>query len=374
MMNKKSVVLVVEDDAFAAAFAVEILALDYEVRHVDNGAAALVAVAKGGIDLVLLDVEMPEMNGYQVCRALRENSAISDLPILFLSAKVNDDERLAGYEAGGDDYLTKPVSGDELRSKIRLALTHFREKKQLKTDLSGAFSTAMTAMTSAAEIGIVLQFLRTSFSLPDYASLCQEVIKTLASYGLDSSVKVHGQEGSVSFSPSGRCSPLEDSVLTNLSKQGRMFEFGSRTSCSYPHITIIFKNDPKEDPDRHGRMKDNLAYLAEGADARISALDAESSVKKQHAALAKLAENTTAALQFIEQLQRRQREESARIFDSLRQRFDRSILTIGLTTSQEEELDTHLSDAAKCSEDLNVEALAIAEKLNEILQQLEQAK
>jgi DNA-binding response OmpR family regulator len=371
-MSKKPKILLVEDDDFAAIVAIEMLAADYDVRQVDTGKAALAAVSKEPPDLVLLDVGLPGMSGYEVCRALRDNPETGDLPIIFLSGMVSEEERLAGYEAGGDDYLTKPVSVDELRSKIRLQLEARAERRRLKADLSNAFSTAMTAMSTAAEIGTVVHFLRTSFSCSDYAALCHEVVNTFASYGLEASVKIHGQQGAVSFSQNGLCSPLEDSVLTHMSRQGRLFEFGARTSCSYGHITIIVKSDARDDPERHGRMKDNLALLAEGADARVITLDSAAAVTMQHAALSGLTADIQKTLKEIDRRHRSQASKSNQISLDLQKNFERCILTLGITHSQEEELAEMLQDASNRARSLYDEGLEIGTHMGGILRQLEQ--
>jgi len=370
-MSDQPKILLVEDDDFAAIFAAEILSSEYAVQHASNGQAALDMVSEGIPDLVLLDVDMPGMSGYEVCRALRADPAIDDLPIIFLSGMVSDEKRLSGYEAGGDDYLSKPISAEELRAKIKLALASHAERRRLKQELSGAFSTAMTAMSSAAEIGAILQFLQASFTCPDYAAVCREVLNTLGSYGLEASVQIRGQQKSVSFGPNGPCSPLEDSVLTHMSRQGRLFEFGSRTSCSYDHITIIVKSVARDDPERHGRMKDNLAMLAEGADVRIVALDSGAAVARKNAAFAQLTASTRKALQAIEQRHQDHGAKNSRIFQDLQQNFTRSMLTIGLTHSQEEELANMLQEAESRVQALHEEQLEIGEHMENILKQLE---
>lgn len=371
-MSNKLTILLVEDDNFAANLTTKMLANEYTVQHVPNGQAALDSISKSLPDLVLLDVDMPGMSGYEVCKTLRNDASIGELPIIFLSGRVSDEERLAGYEAGGDDYLTKPVSTVDLLAKIRLGLANYAERKRLKADFSNAFSTAMTAMSSSAEIGAVLQFMRKSFTCHDYTSLAQEVINTFTTFGLESSVKIHGKQGAIYYSPDGPCSQLEVSVLTNMSKQGRLFEFGSRTSCSYEHITIIVKSDAKSDPDRHGRMKDNLAWLAEGADARVVALDGIAAMVK-HDSLLQMQATITKALQGIDQRHREQGVKSGKIFEELQRAFDRKMITIGITQSQEEELAQLLLDAGNEARALYEEGLEISTHMDSLLKQLESA-
>ena len=124
-MNKKSKILLVEDDEIVAIVTAEALSQEYEVAHVDNGQAALDYLSGDLPDLVLLDVDMPGMSGYQVCRKLRDNPSFSHLPVIFLSGMVGEEERLAGIEAGGNDFLSKPVFADELCARIKLQLKKY---------------------------------------------------------------------------------------------------------------------------------------------------------------------------------------------------------------------------------------------------------
>lgn len=372
-MSDQPTILFVEDDDFAATVTAKMIASDFIVHHVENGQAALDFVAKQMPDLVLLDVSMPGLSGYEVCRTLRNDSAFDGLPIIFLSGLDSEEERLSGYEAGGDDYLAKPVAAAELRYKISLALKNYAERRRLKDDLASTFATAMTAMTSAADMGAVLQFMRTSFNCPDYTTLCHEMLKTLGSYGIEANMQIRGKLGVISFGTHGPCSPLEESVLANMSRQGRLFEFSSCLSCNYDHITIIIKNVDRSDTERHGRLRDNLALLAEGADVRIISLDSSAELEKKHAALTQMIANTRKALQDIDQHHRQQRIDSKQIFQDLQEAFERRLLTIGISVSQEDELAELVQDASHRALALYDEGLSIDTHMENILKQLESA-
>lgn len=88
----------------------------YRVTAADNGRAALESVEQGGFDLVVLDVMLPEIDGLEVCRRVRARSRV---PILFLSARSEEIDRVLGLELGGDDYLIKPFSPRELVARVR---------------------------------------------------------------------------------------------------------------------------------------------------------------------------------------------------------------------------------------------------------------
>ena len=90
----------------------------FEITTAPDGKAALEQIPVEKPDLVLLDIMMPAVNGYQVCRELKEDSDTSSIPILMLTAKSQESDKFWGMEAGADDYMTKPFDMDELIEKI----------------------------------------------------------------------------------------------------------------------------------------------------------------------------------------------------------------------------------------------------------------
>jgi two-component system OmpR family response regulator len=119
------VILVCDDDAHireVVRFALE--KSGYAVREAADGRAAIEAFERGGIDMVVLDVLMPEEDGLAVCRRIR---AKSEVPILFLSSRDDEVDRVLGLELGGDDYMTKPFSPRELVARVRAIGRRTRE-------------------------------------------------------------------------------------------------------------------------------------------------------------------------------------------------------------------------------------------------------
>ncbi|MEU9212217.1 response regulator transcription factor [Streptomyces sp. NPDC048415] len=113
--------LVVEDEASIRALLETTLRLTgYEVSSADSGASALLEVERFGPDLVLLDVMLPDLDGFEVTRSMR--AAGNDTPVLFLTARVDLSDRIAGLRSGGDDYVTKPFSIEEVLLRIQAIL------------------------------------------------------------------------------------------------------------------------------------------------------------------------------------------------------------------------------------------------------------
>jgi two-component system, OmpR family, response regulator RegX3 len=109
-------ILVVDDDQALVAFITILLEKSgYRVTRAGDGKSALQSIREQEPDLVLLDVALPHMNGFAVCREIRR---FSDVPIIFLSARSSTHDRVAGLSSGGDDYLPKPFEPDELLARI----------------------------------------------------------------------------------------------------------------------------------------------------------------------------------------------------------------------------------------------------------------
>jgi DNA-binding response OmpR family regulator len=96
----------------------------YEISAAENGELGLGKAFEERPDLILLDVMMPDLDGYEVARRLRKNPATSNTPILMFTAKTQLDDKVTGFEVGADDYLTKPTHPTELQAHVKALLAH----------------------------------------------------------------------------------------------------------------------------------------------------------------------------------------------------------------------------------------------------------
>lgn len=113
-------ILIVEDEKRIQNIVSDYLKKEgYNIILADDGIEALIVLNNNHVDLMILDIMMPNMDGYSVCKQARE---ISDLPIIMLTAKQEEVDKLRGYELGADDYVTKPFSPDVLMAKVRVLL------------------------------------------------------------------------------------------------------------------------------------------------------------------------------------------------------------------------------------------------------------
>jgi adenylate cyclase len=120
-MSKKTILLV-DDTPANIEILIGVLGDIYNIEVATNGVAALQVAKKNLPHLILLDIMMPEMDGYETCRRLKKNSITSEIPIIFITAKTKREDIVKGFEIGGQDYVTKPFNSHELLARVKTHL------------------------------------------------------------------------------------------------------------------------------------------------------------------------------------------------------------------------------------------------------------
>ena len=132
-IKNKEKILVVDDTPASLKLLTDIMKAEgYDVRSAISGELALFAAASNPPDLILLDIRMPEMDGFEVCRRLKATFSTQNVPVIFVTAASETDEKVHGFALGAVDYVTKPYQRDELLSRVRAHL----ELHQLRHHLS----------------------------------------------------------------------------------------------------------------------------------------------------------------------------------------------------------------------------------------------
>ena len=132
----ESLLFIEDDDGIRLALSMALEDEGYEVRQAPNGADGLDEFRRTPPDLVLLDLRLPDMSGFDVCRALRAESIV---PIIMITAQTDTHDMVAGLEAGADDYVTKPVVPKELAARIRALLRRVHLQGRSSTPLATRF-------------------------------------------------------------------------------------------------------------------------------------------------------------------------------------------------------------------------------------------
>lgn len=342
--------MVSNDASLYAAVAQAIEGRSVRLRHEPFCAEVMQTLSADPPHVVLLDAATADFDAADICQAIRDDYSLQNLEILYLSADDSTAGRISAFNAGADDYLTKPLYVDELLSKLAIALRRKQRHDQLNSFAQMASQTAMMAMTNAGELGVLLQFLKRSFECHDYQALGTAIVEAVAQYDLDATVQIRTEGGDChSAARGGDVAPLAEAIIGRLKDQGRIFDFNNRSVFNYPHLSLLIKDMPSHDLERYGRMKDHMAMLAEGAEARVLAIQAEVELAQKKDALEILLASTHSTLAKIEHTYQQHRMASTEIVENLMGGLEQLFLLLGLTEAQELSLYELVTEAVEKS-------------------------
>ncbi|HEY7774097.1 MAG TPA: response regulator [Marinagarivorans sp.] len=293
-------VLIIDDDRFTQNVLSRSLCKHYQTRTADNGAMGLRVANSWKPDIILLDVEMPGQNGYEVCDQLKHQESTRHIPVVFLSGKSSLRERMLGFEVGADDYLIKPCEPEFLQQKLSKVTDIYTKRANLSQNAWQAEQTALEAMSTSFELGKAVRFVEHSYSIRHKDTLAQALLEVTVELGLKCSVMFATKAG-VQFYGSNavRVSPIEEDLIKMMHSEQRFVDFGCRTLVNYPQVALLVKNMPLEDRPRYGRIKDTLPFVLGACDAKVRILDAEMALKSQNEHLTRSAVGLEKLLQHV---------------------------------------------------------------------------
>ena len=328
-------IFVVDDDPTArmiATFSFD--SPDYTVAEFESGAQCLAALHQKP-DVILMDVEMPERDGISTCQALRAAGETS-AQVIFLSAHNDLETRMRAYDAGGNDYLVKPYEPEEVLKKVSAAQQFLAQQRSLSAQAQYAQQVAFSAMSSMGELGVVMQFMRESFSARTPDKLAESLFAALRQLEVTGIVEMRHPSPVTTASSQGSCTPLELSILAHARGMDRIFQFHDRLIINFPGVTLVAFNLPLHDMDRVGRLRDNLAILAEGIEARLDAIASDQSRMSQAEGIGEVLADLTATLQSIESTQDAHRMSVLGILNDYVTQLEASYVHMGLSQDQEQ--------------------------------------
>ncbi len=345
-MQKQPLVLVVDDDALMRELYGEALGEDFSLEFAVDGSEALTRLRQGQRpDAVLMDVAMPGLDGYETCRCLHQE-CIDPPPVIFVSSNDRLEDRMRGYDAGGNDYLCKPVEAQELVAKIRRQIQADAAQRALHAEREEAVMAVLSGADLAGELGVVLDFQRGLNACSNSEALCRLLFEALARYGFEGCVRIYSRSASLDRSSGGVCTSLEHSILDALVAQRegpRIRPFQSNTSFNFGTVvlfvrTLNMQRDTQmapEESQRQGRAIDNIALLMEAAVSRLQAIEGENALQDLGNSR-RLMSIATQALNDVAQRNEHMAEQVRQAFESLLSELDMSFLHLGLTSSQED--------------------------------------
>jgi len=329
--------LLVEDDQELSELCKVVLeSAGHEMIIAEDGEIALQLLEKYdyGFDLILSDILMPKLDGYELCVKIREHEKGSLIPFVFISALTTLEEKTKGYEAGGDDYVTKPVAMEEITYKVARLLDSSQQRSSLRQQVDYSNSAALEAISYSADLGQILEFFKKSLLAANFEELATSLFASTQAMGLRCTIQIYAPDDVLTFSDQGNPSPLETNVIDLAREESRFFDFGARTIINHDKFSLLIKNMPVDKPQRYGMLKDSLGALCNAIEERIKVLIADSVDSKKTQILTALQTAINEAKETFSTIQ----SQNLTAIDDLMQELESAFITLGLSEQQEDRI------------------------------------
>jgi DNA-binding response OmpR family regulator len=373
-------ILVVDDDKITHAFIKRSLVAEYDLVSTFNGQQALEELERSNPDIILLDVEMPGMNGYEVCENIKSNLLTADIPVIFLSARGELRDRMLGFEAGADDYIVKPFQPEDLKAKINVLIQYRMRHKEIAKQVDEARKTAFIAISSTSDLGQAINFIEKSHTVTNFDQLVAAFFCVTQSMDLKCTIMIKSPEKNVFYSSThNSVSPIESELVEKLSVEKRFFDFGCRTQINYPNVALLIKNMPLDDMERYGRIKDFFPAMLSTADIKISQIRSQCAVIKQLDETQQAFDRITALLDTIKSSFESNQKQGIRIMRNMLMELDKQLPRMALEEDQEQyildRVDKAIEEAHSAissGQQINTSFSTVLENLKELLSKQQQ--
>ena len=303
-------VLAIDDDKYVHHIIEESLAGFCKIIHAKDGDEGLRLTNKYNPDIILLDIEMPGMSGYDVCKTIKHSESTQDIPVMFLSSKIELSDRVKGYSVGASDYITKPFNAEELIARIKVLYEYRQKCTKLKLDIAKANKTAEIAMTESGDMGRIMRYVGQSYHANNFQSLSEHFFAFFAPLNLDVVVVFWYQGTGVFYSQQSGVCPLEQELLEQHRQAQRFVDIGSSTIINYPKVSLLIKNMPVDNDALFGRYKDLFPHILEVTNEKVITMERSESSYEQAAQI------STALQDIVKQLttQNIEQNKSTKVF------------------------------------------------------------
>ena len=343
-MTKAFTVFVVDDDPLVLDIIRGLLAATFTVETFRDAPACQQRLASQQPGMFLLDVRMPGIDGYELCRRIKDDAALRQIPVTFVSGQDSIEARLTGYDAGGEDFIVKPFEAGELLHKVRVAQQIARDKSALAQQLEDSELLSSLVMANMDEYAILVRFMRELISWQAEPEIAAGLLDMLQRYRLDGVVQTRISRRTLTVSAQGTDLPLETAVLNHVRGLERIFEFRNRSVYNFERLTLMVKNMPLNDPDYCGRLRDHLCIAAESAEARLKALETEAENRRNQAGIQGALARVQTLAADLHQAHLRDRAASSELFVRMEQNLANAFVHLGMSEDQERHLGDLVND------------------------------
>jgi len=321
-MQQNEKILIVEDDPIFQDISAAVFS-SYQLEIVSSGEEGVEIAQTFLPDLIVLDINLPEIDGYETCQQLRENSSTEQTPIIFISEYKGLEDRLKAYGVGGDDYFTKPINKQEVIVKVEKFLAFKKKQKEMSEQLNDSYSIVMDMQHTAAYLQTISRFLINMLYCHNMDDIASIFFKAVKGMNINCILRIQTDEQSIIQSTTGTITRLENEILDLSASLDRIYSFGNnRAIFTWKNATVLIRNlDDKIDI---------LAILMDGMEVGIKAVTQQKNL-----------------LAMVEKVDQENVYVGKRITDLCREmgmHLQETFLSLGMTSSLSIEEEEQLSD------------------------------
>ena len=375
-MNTDFLIFAVDDASATCRVLEASLGKDYGIETFGSAEECLQRLDTQTPDLFLLDVGLPGIDGYELCRLIKVRLETTHVPVIFISSLDDLDSRLKGYDAGGEEFIVKPYKMADLKQKIEVIRRFISESAKLRQQANESESLTSLILSNLDEYAVLIKFLRELNLCQNTRDIASALFNMLKGYHIEGAVQIRLGRQCVTLSPDGTSNPLEESVINHLRNGDRIVQFKTRAAFNFPNLTLLTTNLPIHDTDLTGRLRDHLAIAAEVADGRLLAMSAIQSNEHTRGGITELTESLNASVTTLNKKFDEARAQASMITFNMLSELSASFTHLGMSGEQEERIKGivearayELSDTYDFAEETRETLHGIQRKLGDMLQQ-----
>lgn len=286
MNSDQGSIVIIEDDKEYLSLYTEILKGSYNVHAFDCASKALADISEIKPQTVILDLHLPDSDGFQVCHAFAEQGlSPSELDIIVVSGDSNKEQKLRAFEAGAADFLSKPFEIKELQHKIASSVERRLTNKKIAEATEESNELIYNSMEQASQYSQIMRFYQSLNQSSTVAEIAFEFFALMKSFGLNTSICFRLPTVTCFRQDAVEPQPIEVEIFEILRQQGRLYEFSNRLMVNDINVSFLIKNLPNDDS-KLGQIRDYAAAIVEVLNAKLRDLYAKSGLNQMTTSLA----------------------------------------------------------------------------------------
>ncbi len=323
--------------------------------------------------IILLDIMLTDKSGYDICRDLRKSGLVDNTFIIFVSSLASLSDKLKAYEAGGDDYICKPLDLAELEYKLEAYKKRFNENRDLRNFAKKASQVACASMQYSTELSILSDFFKRILTIDNLDSLYENIQDTLDKLQLKGVVELRAGRQIYQY-PRNKINRLESEILELGKRAKAIVPFGANLLFNSKQCSILIKQIPEDEYDVN-RLKEQLSIMVELISGRVDFIENESlQMLLRHQALINLKGGIAKSYKQLSYDYARLEHHLHDIFDKLQASISHQMQAVGANAQLQANISDTLTQARHRLDNVIATNMDFSDKMKAIDELIENIK